>query len=516
MGKSYVELQGFLPRPRFANRYFSGHQSMSIAPQNSTKPPRSCIAILGVPFDSVSMDDAVELIDGMVASRKPHYLATANVDFTVQALEDEELRRVLFDAHLVVCDGTPLLWASRWLGNRLPERVAGSDLVPLLIALAARQGHRIYFLGGRPDVTARAVENIQKQYPTLNVVGSDSPPFAPLHEMDHEGICARIRAAQPDLLFVSFGCPKQEKWIAAHYRQLGVPVSVGVGATIDFLAGEMARAPKWMQRTGLEWLFRLLQEPRRLFQRYVKDFWVFGRGLFRQWRMMRPGGRTEPVLVSALLPRETAKFSLPERFDAAFVANSAALWESFGASTLTLLVDASHVGFVDSTGVGALIRLRKLLREKDAELILVAPSPALLRGLELMKLFTLFVTAPDLEQARARAAQLDAARKSSVQLDRPERQTRLGWTGDVTAATVDDVWNRTAALLSARTEPEEEMSIDLENVRFMDSAGLGFMVRVRRTARQHGKNLRFVNPSEPVQRVVRLARLEEFLLGGVA
>ncbi|HEY3898862.1 MAG TPA: WecB/TagA/CpsF family glycosyltransferase [Chthoniobacter sp.] len=487
---------------------------MTIAPPPTTNPPRSGIAILGVPFDSVTMDEAVELIEGMVASGKPHYLATANVDFTVQALEDEELRRILFDAHLVLCDGTPLVWASRWLGNRLPERVAGSDLVPILIALAARQGYRVYFLGGRADVTARAIENIRQQHPTLNVVGSDSPDFAPLHEMDHEKICARIRAARPDLLFVSFGCPKQEKWIAMNFRNLGVPVCAGVGATIDFLAGEMARAPKWMRSCGLEWLFRLLQEPRRLFQRYVKDFWVFGWGLLRQWQMMRPGGPSQPVLISSLVQSETSELSLPDRFDAAFVASSAELWESLGASSRTLLADASHVGFIDSTGVGALIRLRRLLREKDAELILVAPSPSLLRGLELMKLSALFVIATDLEQARARAVQIDSERKAPVQFHRPEQKSHLGWSGDVTASTIDGVWDRTAILLNARTQLDEEMSIDLENVRFLDSAGLGFMVRLRRMARQHGKDLRFVNPSEPVQRVVRLAKLESFLLGG--
>jgi anti-anti-sigma factor len=230
--------------------------------------------------------------------------------------------------------------------------------------------------------------------------------------------------------------------------------------------------------------------------------------------MMRPGGPSQPVLISSLVQSETSELSLPDRFDAAFVASSAELWESLGASSRTLLADASHVGFIDSTGVGALIRLRRLLREKDAELILVAPSPSLLRGLELMKLSALFVIATDLEQARARAVQIDSERKAPVQFHRPEQKSHLGWSGDVTASTIDGVWDRTAILLNARTQLDEEMSIDLENVRFLDSAGLGFMVRLRRMARQHGKDLRFVNPSEPVQRVVRLAKLESFLLGG--
>jgi N-acetylglucosaminyldiphosphoundecaprenol N-acetyl-beta-D-mannosaminyltransferase len=455
----------------------------------------------------------------MVASGRPHYLATANVDFTVQALEDEELRRILFDAHLVVCDGTPLLWASRWLGHRLPERVAGSDLVPILIRLAAQKGHRIYFLGGRPDVTERAIANITRDFPGLNVVGADSPPFAPLHKMDHAKIGAKIKAAKPDMLFVSFGCPKQEKWIAMNYRALGVPVCVGVGATIDFLAGEMKRAPVWMQRCGLEWLFRLLQEPRRLFQRYVKDFWVFGRGLCRQWWLMRPGRKTPASHAPATAPvaEADAKFTLPERLDAAFVSDHAAEWEALGAKGVTLLAEASQVGFVDSTGVGALIRLRKQLRENGAELILVGASPALLRGLDLMKLSALFIKAPDWFEARSQAAKLDNERTSPVQSSPREITPKIGWSGDVTAATVDQVWDRTALLLDAQAaHAEAEMAIDLKNVNFVDSAGLGFMVRVRRMARQHGLSVRYVNPSEPVQRVVRMAKLEEFLLGDAA
>ena len=454
------------------------------------------------------------MVEEMVQSRQPHYLATANVDFTVQALEDEELRRILFDAHLVLCDGTPLLWASRLLGNRLPERVAGSDLVPILIDLAAQKDYRIYFLGGRPDIIERAIENVTSQHPNLNVVGWDSPAFAPLHEMDHAAIRARIQAARPDMLFVSFGCPKQEKWIAMNYRALDVPVCVGVGATIDFLAGEMSRAPSWMRRCGLEWSFRLLQEPRRLFRRYVKDFWVFGRGLLRQWLLLRPGGLAMAVRPPLAQWDEASMLALPDRLDAAFVTGAAALWESLADVGATLLADASRVGFIDSTGVGALIRLRKRLRANGAELILVGSSPPLLQGLDLMKLTALFLAAPDLTQARAKAAQLGLERKTPVQSRSQDLKTHLDWCGDVTAATVEDVWSRTSFLIDAHSHKQEEMAIDLEKVRFVDSTGLGFMVRVRRMARQHGLLVRFVNPSETVQRVVRMAKLEDFLLGG--
>src|SRR5688572_12900608 len=196
-------------------------------------PTAAPIAILGVPFDNVSTAETLRIIDDMVASRRPHYLATANVDFLVQAMHDVELRRILFDAHLVLCDGTPLVWASKLLGNPLPERVAGSDLVPLLMKAAAEKGYRPFFLGATEDSAKKAIANLSAKYPALEMAGYYSPPFNKLLEMDHEEITRRITEAKPDMLFVGFGCPKQEKWIAMHYRSLGVPVSVGIGGTID-------------------------------------------------------------------------------------------------------------------------------------------------------------------------------------------------------------------------------------------------------------------------------------------
>src|ERR1051325_5857311 len=245
----------------------------------SAHPP---IAILGVPFDNVTTTETIQAIERMVASREPHYLVTANVDFLVQAQEDVELRRILFDAHLVLCDGTPLVCASRLLGNPLLERVAGADLVPLLLRVAAEKGYRVFFLGATPESVKQAVDNLKKLHPTLVIADYYSPPFNKLLEMDHDEIKRRIVEAKPDLLFVSFGCPKQEKWIAMNYRSLRVPVSIGVGGTIDFLAGRLARAPLWMQRTGTEWIFRLAQEPRRLLGRYAKDLQYFSLGILSQ------------------------------------------------------------------------------------------------------------------------------------------------------------------------------------------------------------------------------------------
>lgn len=234
------------------------------------------VQLLDVPFDAVTMPETLDRIDAMIATKKPHYIATANVDFCVQAKSDSELHSILKQADLVVCDGTPLVWLSRLLGRSLSERVAGSDLVPQLLAKAEQKDWRVFFLGGQQHVLDQAVQNVASKHPNLRIVGACSPPFAPLDQMPNEDICTRIRAAKPDVLLVSFGCPKQEKWIARNYLAAGVPVCIGVGATIDFLAGSMKRAPRWMQVIGAEWLFRLAQEPRRLFKRYATDLFVFG------------------------------------------------------------------------------------------------------------------------------------------------------------------------------------------------------------------------------------------------
>jgi len=246
------------------------------------------VAILGVPFHPVTLAEAVERIELMVADGGTHYVVTPNVDFLVKVQRDGGLRSILINADLVLCDGKPIVWASRWLGGALPCRVAGSDLIPLVLQRAAEKGWRIFMLGGDPEAVSEAARRIAADYPALPKVAFYSPPFRPLNEMNDPEIIERVRAANPDILLVCFGCPKQEKWISRHHRELGVPVTIGAGATIDFLAGRMARAPVWMRRSGTEWLFRLAQEPRRLARRYADDLLHFFPAIaLQRWRQRR-------------------------------------------------------------------------------------------------------------------------------------------------------------------------------------------------------------------------------------
>jgi N-acetylglucosaminyldiphosphoundecaprenol N-acetyl-beta-D-mannosaminyltransferase len=338
------------------------------------------IAILGVPIDAVTMDEALQRIRAMVESRQPHYVVTPNVDFLVQAREDEQLHSILVNADLVLCDGQPLVWASKWLGNPLPERVAGADLTPRLIAQAARLGHRIFLLGATPEANELASQHLRATYPGLQIAGAYSPPFKPLAQMNHAEIVARIRAAKPDILFVSFGCPKQEKWIAMHFRELGVPVCLGVGATIDFLAGTVRRAPTWMRRSGLEWTYRLAQEPRRLFRRYAKDMRHFGGALLAQWWRLRPGRiSTSGAVAITRRSQPWQDVCATGVLDRNVIERTADIWHRIVEDDRDCRLDLERVDFIDSTAAAVLAVWHRKLRAAGHRLILVRPSETVLR-----------------------------------------------------------------------------------------------------------------------------------------
>jgi len=230
------------------------------------------IAVMGLPLDSVTSEEAVKAIEGLILSGGTHQVATANLDFWLNSLSNPHLHRILAGCSLVIPDGMPLVWASKLLGTPLAERVTGVDLVPRLAELSAQKGYGIYLLGGRDGVADRAANLLAERYPGVRIVGTFAPFHGELAQMDHSKILNRINAAKPDILLVAFGNPKQEKWIWMHRKRLGVPVSIGVGASFDILVGDAKRAPRWIQRGGMEWLMRMLQEPGRLGPRYLRDF----------------------------------------------------------------------------------------------------------------------------------------------------------------------------------------------------------------------------------------------------
>ena len=218
------------------------------------------VNILGVNVDAVTMAEAVAHVTEAMDVRANVMIATANAEMIMRATHDEELRDILNAAALVVPDGAGTVWAARHLGHAMPERVAGYDLAQELLRRAPAEGRRIYFFGAAPGVAEKAKEKAEQLYPGIEIVGVRNGFFSPA---DNAAIIAEIRAARPDLLLVALGVPKQEKWIAAHLAELDVPVAIGVGGTLDVMAGVMKRAPYWMQKAKLEWLFRGLMQPKR-------------------------------------------------------------------------------------------------------------------------------------------------------------------------------------------------------------------------------------------------------------
>ena len=273
-----------------------------------TQPRNPTVALSGVPIQGMSLAHAVAAIEFMVEEGTPHHVVTANLDSLVRCGSDLELSQIFREAHLVLADGMPLVWAARWRGTALPERVAGADLVPKLLALAEARGYRVFWLGGNEHASRGMTAHVAKFYPRLSTLETYSPPPAALEAMDHAEIKHRIRRTLPHLLLVSFGCPKQEKWIARHTSDLQVPVCIGVGASIDFLSGLIPRAPAWMQAAGLEWFYRVCREPRRLGPRYARDLcwvagWIFrslSDSVFRRTKTPHP----EPPADSAPSPAE--------------------------------------------------------------------------------------------------------------------------------------------------------------------------------------------------------------------
>lgn len=230
------------------------------------------IKFMNTCIDNLTMSETLNEIDKLIQKKKCSYVVTPNVDHIVRLEKDEELQKVYKNASLVLTDGKPLIWISKWYKTPIKEKISGSDLFPRVCQLAANKNYTIYLLGAAEGVADTAARNLMKKYPGLNIVGTYSPPFGfEKNEQEMNKIKTQIQDVHPDILIVGLGCPKQEKFMYYHCKELGVPISFGLGASIDFEAVNIKRAPKWMSNHGLEWLYRFSKEPKRLFKRYFVD-----------------------------------------------------------------------------------------------------------------------------------------------------------------------------------------------------------------------------------------------------
>jgi N-acetylglucosaminyldiphosphoundecaprenol N-acetyl-beta-D-mannosaminyltransferase len=445
----------------------------------------TAVVILGLPFHNVSFADTVEWVRQRIRSRRPAYIATVNMDFVTQAWRDPELQRILLEADLVVADGIPIVWLSRILGHPLKERVTGSDLVPMFAELAAREGFSLFGLGGAPGVAERATAKLVERYPGLRIAGCYSPPKADILDMDNAGILARIEAAAPDILLVAFGAPKQEKWVNMHIRRWQVPVAIGIGGSLDFLAGAQKRAPRWVQRLALEWLWRMLSDPRRLFRRYVANIAFLSGAVIRllrlRWGPVPPRATPAPDLEAPAAAAAVCRVPFPASAAGREGDDFLAACEADAARPL--VVDLGERDWLDIRELGVLLDLNRRSRSAQRWFCVLAPHPRLAHLLQFVRLDRYIPVAPGLPEAlRLLQAWQQTSRDGCVRIE-PDGRLFVRLPAELTAANaagfrtdVEAAWNRAAGGEVAG------VAVDAAGVAFLDSAGLGLLVALRKKA----------------------------------
>jgi N-acetylglucosaminyldiphosphoundecaprenol N-acetyl-beta-D-mannosaminyltransferase len=254
-------------------------------------PPRAALRqayswpfaeILGVPVGALTLDDLLQVMDRWITDRERHYICAVSVHPLVESQSAPDLREIYKAASVVIPDGMPLVWLLRRAGHAAADRICGPDLMPAMFDRSQRTGARHFLYGSTAKTLELLTANLRRQYPSARIVGSYSPPFRDLLPGEDVEIVDHINAANADIVWVGLGAPKQDRWMAAYRPKLDAPVLISVGAAFDMLAGKIRRPPRFIQRSGFEWVFRLMQDPRRLLRRYAKCNFLFALMLLQE------------------------------------------------------------------------------------------------------------------------------------------------------------------------------------------------------------------------------------------
>jgi N-acetylglucosaminyldiphosphoundecaprenol N-acetyl-beta-D-mannosaminyltransferase len=397
-------------------------------PQGTTtmKNMQRIISVLGLPFANVTMRDTIDKIEAWIAEGGFHQVATANVDFLSRALADVHLQQILCNCDMVLPDGMPIVWASKMVGAPLRERVTGVDLVQRLAEGSARSGYRIFLLGAREEVARKAISWMEAQYPGVCIAGQYSPELAPLEDMDHADILRRIKAAKADVLLVAFGNPKQERWIAMHRDRLPVSVAIGIGGSLDIIAGQVDRAPTWMQNTGLEWFFRMAQEPARLAPRYLRNLKTLAQYLPALLANQRRPSR---------LYRNSYYLHVEDAKPGTIITLRGSLSETGADSVLDevmraakapmILMNLSHTTHVGADGLGVLLEARRIAMGRGQQFSLYGVSRRLRRVFQHAQVEQILSATPNMQEVFVSAPKRKTSTRatSAGQMPVPVQQT---------------------------------------------------------------------------------------------
>jgi N-acetylglucosaminyldiphosphoundecaprenol N-acetyl-beta-D-mannosaminyltransferase len=471
-----------------------------------TKEPPMMV-LLGLPFHDLTLGETLDFCGKAMKDDVSRYLVTANVDFTAQADEDPDLKKIVFFADRVVCDGMPLVWLSRLFGYPLRERVAGSDMVPMLLELCGKEGHPVYFFGSDLETLQAVKVVVEERYPGLKVAGIDSPPVGAVIEWDNDMLCARMRASGARLLLVCLGCPKQERWIFAHHRETGIPLSIGVGASLDFITGKQKRAPHWMRKTGLEWFWRMSGSPSRLVARYGKDFVFLMKASLRQVRLRRLGESVAETVPDCLPAEQSSPVTrIVWSGDLQKIGLAGAPVPEVVASPV--LLDASGVTSMDSSGLGRLALLVRNCRSAEQLLFVVNPSARFKASVKAVRMGALFPMVDSEPAAMELIA--EHGRGGAVRRVAKDGVVWVSFNRSLDALYHDEM---TSILESAISNSAgiRSLVVDLKDVGFIDSRAVGGLIRAWKMMTAKGGSMFLTGANPAVHAIIGLLRLDKVL-----
>lgn len=488
------------------------------------------LALLGVSFDNVSLEEAASQLISYINSRGngsgSRYVCTVNVDFLAKAYGldwsepyDPELVDLYRKSEFVTCDGAPLLWLSRLLGSPIKERVTGTDLIPRLITLLAKNHKTLFLLGGSENINKVAGVVLEAMHPELRIVGRASPAVATegegllsIAEQD-EWLVKEINRTAPDVLLIAFGNPKQEKWFDRVRQSLNVPVSIGVGGAFDIIAGAHARAPVWMQRGGLEWLYRLLQEPKRLWKRYFIDSWMFlwlsiplvvvhsaSRLLYRLLWEKKERAMEYPLLF--LSPTQTiAMIPLPPLIDQEFCdLADTHLDESFNQDTVIL--DFDGVRHITLEGFALLVKIWQKAEKNGRELYAMNVSGDIKLLMKVHRIWDLVKNSVmnNPEQVLRALIQGNSHPNYFESVQQSRDMAAIYFFGKISAdQNKDEYVERLAPLLR-----DKDCVLDFRYCTHIDHAGFSFLLKLQKIVEMHHHALYIRKRSSSVERFFRL------------